>query len=58
MSISVNEIYPEEYSQRILSTSRSLPLWLSPKFIECYKDKLILMATSGGAMKGVLGGSL
>ncbi len=52
MSISVNEIYPEEYSQRILSTSRSLPLWLSPKFIECYKDKLILMATSGGAMKG------
>lgn len=53
MGIIIREVSFDEYTQRVNALPKPVPLWLDSKFIDCYKDKLILLAVSGKEIKGI-----
>jgi len=53
MSILISEISADEYGQTVEAIDFKLPLWLSPKYINCYEEKLILKAVAGKELRAV-----
>ncbi|MFA5025740.1 MAG: hypothetical protein WC503_04505 [Candidatus Shapirobacteria bacterium] len=53
MSILIEEVDFETYSKKVGYLDGILPLWLSPKFVTAYKEKILLLATNGKEVKGV-----
>jgi len=53
MSITISEVSSDDYSQTVKSIETKLPLWLLPKYISCYEEKLILKAMSGNELRAV-----
>lgn len=52
MAIQVKELNLKEYTVAVSCMERSLPLWLDPNFIDCYKHLIILQAMEGDKTKG------
>lgn len=53
MKINVCEVSPEEYTQAVKKEHLILPLWLSPLYTNCYREKLILLAKNKNKILGV-----
>lgn len=52
MRIQINELNQKEY-EKLLGNWSDLPLWLQPKLISCYKNKMLLVAYRGNFLVGV-----
>lgn len=53
MGVLIEEVDFDTYSKRVESLSDVLPIWLSPRLVTVYKEKIILVATSGKEIRGI-----
>jgi hypothetical protein len=53
MSIQIREVKQIDYESLAVNFEKEIPLWLLPKFITCYKEKMLLVAYRGNRLVGL-----